>query len=151
MRSVVTEVLSAVLPREMRKNGAESAIRAATTAINRPLRSKELFYLLKMLMIQLTGSSRCEKDLLHNLVETMRGKRLLPPQPLIVADSNWVKDSFAFLVSPTTQQIELWVVNAYGTEGKPIPSWRPWLDGSRREPTWGVLVNPTQYLMGPKG
>ena len=151
LRDVAAEVLAAVIPREARKNGAESAIRAATAAINRPLRAKELLYLLRALMIRLTGSSRCEKDLLYNLVETMRGKKLLPPQPLIVADSNWVKDLFAFLVSPTTQQVELWVVNAYGTEGKPILSWRPWLDGSRREPMWGVLVNPTQYLMGLRG
>ena len=147
VRDVVTDVLSAVIPKEVRKNGGEQAIRAATTAVNRPLRAKELLFLLKELMIRLTGSSRCEKDLLHNLVETMRSKKLLSPQPLIVADSNWVRDFFAFLVSPMTQQVELWVVNAYGTEGKPIPSWRPWLDGSRREPTWGVLVNPTQYLM----
>ena len=147
---VVTEVITTVLPKEKRKNGTEHVIRAATTAINRPLRAKELLYVLKMLMVQLTGASRCEKDLLHNLVETLRGKKLLPPQPLIVADSNWVKDFFAFMFSPTTQQIELWAVNAYGTEGRPIPSWRPWLDGSRREPTWGVLVNPIQYLTGSR-
>jgi hypothetical protein len=150
LRDVVTEVLTAVLPKEKRKNGAEQAIHTATTAINRPLRAKELLYLFKMLMVRLVGSSRCEKDILHNLVETLRGKKLLPPQPLIVADSNWVKDYFAFLVSPTSQQIEMWAVNAYGTEGRPIPSWRPWLDGSRREPTWGVLVNPIQYLMGSR-
>jgi hypothetical protein len=149
LRDVVTDVLAAVLPKEIRKNGAEQAAEAATRAINRPLRAKELVCLLRMLTIRLIGSTRCEEDLLSSLIETLRGKKLLPPQPLIVADSNWVKDFFAFLVSPTSQQVELWAVNAYGTEGRPIPSWRPWVDGSRREPTWGVLVNPIQYLMGP--
>ena len=99
-------------------------------------------------MIRLIGSSRCETDLL-NLVEVMRKKKLLPPQPLIIADSNWVKEFFAFLIGPTSQQMELWAVNAYGTEGREFKL-TVWLDGSRREPTWGVLVNPTQYVMGLK-
>ena len=150
LREVVTEVLTEILPKEVRKNGGEQSIRVATTALNRSLRAKELLCLLKTLMIRLIGSSRCEKDLLYGLIEIMRGKKLLPPQPFIVADSNWEKEFFAFLVGPTSQQVELWAVNAYGTEGRPIPSWRPWLDGSQHEPTWGILVNPTQYLMGSK-
>ena len=115
------------------------------SSCNRPIRSKELLCVLKTLIIQLTGRYRFDQDLLSSLVKTMRSKRLLPPCPLIVADSNWVKDFFAFVVSPVSQQIELWSVNAYGTEGQPIQNWKMWLDGSRKDGKWGVLINPNEY------
>ncbi len=145
IRDVVTDVLSTLLPREVRKNSGERYIREATSTLRRPLRSKELLCLLKALLMRLTSKARCDRDLLSALVGTMREKRLLPPRPLIVADSNWVKDLFAFMVSPVTQEIEFWSVNAYGTEGRPISHWKMWLDGSRKDGTWGVLINPNEY------
>jgi hypothetical protein len=142
---VVTDVVASVIPKEARKNGAERLIRSMASSCNRPIRSKELLCVLKTLIIQLTGRYRFDQDLLSSLVKTMRSKRLLPPCPLIVADSNWVKDFFAFVVSPVSQQIELWSVNAYGTEGQPIQNWKMWLDGSRKDGKWGVLINPNEY------
>jgi hypothetical protein len=109
------------------------------------VRSKEVLYLCKAMAIALLGRTRCGTDVLEAIVSTMRSKRLLPPVPIVFADSNWVKDFFAFMVSPISQEIELWSVNAYGTEGQPIQSWKMWLNGSRRDRTWGVLTNPSQY------
>ncbi len=145
LRDVVTDVLATILPKESRKNGAEQLIRAATASVHKPLRSKDLLCLLKTLVIQLTKRYRFDKDLLSSLVKTMRAKKLLPPRPLIIADSNWVKDLFAFMISPVSQEIELWSVNAYGTEGGPIQNWKMWLDGSRKDGKWGVLINPNEY------
>ena len=145
LRDVVSDIISATLPKEMHGNHADSKIRAAIADISRPIRSKELLCVLKTTVMMLTGSYRCDKDLLCALIKAMRERRLLPPQPVIVADTNWVKDLFAFLVSPTTQEIELWSVNSYGTEGRPIPHWKQWLNGSRKDMKWGVLVNPNQY------
>jgi hypothetical protein len=145
VHDVVNDVLAAVIPRESCKNGAENLIRSMTSACNRPLRSKELLCMLKTLVIQLTGAYRFEQDLLSSLVKTMRVKRLLPPRPLIFADSNWVKDLFAFVVAPVSQHIEIWSVNAYGTEGRPIQNWKMWVDGSRKDGKWGVLINPNEY------
>jgi len=145
LRDVIFDVLTSVIPKESRRNGAERLIRSSISSFNRPLRSKDLLCFLKTMIITLTGRYRFDQDLLSSLVKTMRVKRLLPPQPLVVADSNWVKDLFAFMVSPVSQQIELWSVNAYGTEGRPIQNWKMWLDGSRKDGKWGVLVNPNQY------
>jgi hypothetical protein len=151
LRDVVSDVLLSVIPKEARKNGAEKAVRSMTSAFNRPLRSKELLLLLKTLIIKITGRYRFDQDLLSLLVKTMRSKRLLPPRPLIFADSNWVKDLFAFVIGPASQQLELWSVNAYGTEGRPIQNWKMWLDGSRKDGKWGLLINPNEYraFMGP--
>jgi hypothetical protein len=145
LRDVITDVLTAVIPKEARKNGADRIIRSLTSGCNKPISAKELLCLLKTLVIRLTGKYRFESDLLSSLLKTMRGKRLLPPCPLIFADSNWIKDVFAFVMSPISQQIELWSVNAYGTEGRPIQNWKMWVDGSRKDGKWGVLINPNEY------
>jgi hypothetical protein len=67
------------------------------------------------------------------------------PPPLIFADTNWVTDFFAFAVNPGTAEFELWRVDETGTIGAPMNYWKHWLDGSRRDRTWGVFTNPTEY------
>ena len=145
LRDVLIEVLSSVIPKEIRKNGAQAQVAAASSAFNRPVRAKELLCLLKTLCLRLTGRGRYDRDLLSVMVSTMRDKKLLAPRPLIVADSNWVKDLFAFVISPVSLDLELWSVNGYGTEGRPIDHWKMWLNGSRKDSKWGVLVNPNEY------
>ena len=145
LRDVLIDVMTALCPKEMKKNGVDSIVRTTISSVSHPVRAKDLLCLIKTATIRLCGTYRFEHDLLASLIAIMRQKRLLPPSPVIFADSNWVKDFFAFLVSPVTQEIELWSVNAYGTEGRSIPHWKPWLNGSRKDVTWGVLVNPNQY------
>ncbi len=77
----------------------------------------------------------------------LRRRRALFPKPVIVADSNWVKDYFAFLVSPITQEVEFWAVSRFGTYGRPIPHWKRWLNGSDKSRMWGVFVSPSQYRL----
>lgn len=72
-------------------------------------------------------------------------EKLCLPAPIIFADSNWVKDHFAFLVNPGTAKLELWRVDPLGVEGEPMDQWRHWLDGSRKQPDWGVFTNPLEY------
>lgn len=67
------------------------------------------------------------------------------PAPFIFADSNWVKDEFAFVVNPGSGEFELWTVDAIGRSGSPIYSWSQWLNGSRKEPTWSVYNKPHEY------
>lgn len=73
-------------------------------------------------------------------------EKLSLPQPIIFADSNWVKDLFAFLINPGTGKLELWRVNPLGSEGMPMAEWSHWLDGSRKRPDWGVFINPFEYV-----
>ncbi len=72
-------------------------------------------------------------------------EKLSLPPPIIFADSNWVKDHFAFLVNPGTGKLELWRVDPLGGEGEPMEQWGHWLDGSRKQPDWGVFTNPFEY------
>jgi hypothetical protein len=67
------------------------------------------------------------------------------PQPIIFADTNWVKDWFAFLVNPGTGELDLWRVDLLGSEGAPMSMWRHWLNGSDKERKWGVFINPVEY------
>lgn len=68
-----------------------------------------------------------------------------PPRPILWADSNWEKDFFAFLINPGTGELELWRTDALGIQGFPLSAWKNWLDGSRRDPKWGVYIAPTEY------
>lgn len=67
------------------------------------------------------------------------------PYPIIFADTNWTRDLFAFVVSPGTKLFELWRVDSSGRIGSPMSTWREWLNGSRKSPTWGVYTRPTEY------
>lgn len=67
------------------------------------------------------------------------------PMPVIFADTNWVKDDFAFVVNPGTGRLELWRTDYTGSVGYPMSSWKQWLDGSRTDLRWGVYVNPIEY------
>lgn len=66
------------------------------------------------------------------------------PSPLIFADTNWVRDYFGFVVSPSTEELELWRFDYSGTTGHPIPEWKKWLNGSQRKP-WGLYIRPFEY------
>lgn len=67
------------------------------------------------------------------------------PEPLIVADSNWSRDSFAFVVNPGTGELDFWRVSPLTGSGGPVTGWRQWLDGSRQQPKWGIYANPIEY------
>lgn len=67
------------------------------------------------------------------------------PTPIIFADTNWVKDWFAFLVNPGTGNLELWRVDPLGRVGFPMTQWKRWMDGSERSRTWGIFTKPQEY------
>lgn len=69
------------------------------------------------------------------------------PCPLRFADTNWAKDYFAFLVNPGTGTLDLWRVNETAMQGAPMASWREWLNGSRKDRTWGVYSKPHEYRL----
>ena len=67
------------------------------------------------------------------------------PRPIFFADTNWVTDYFSFVVNPGTLKLELWRTDITGTKGYPMTHWKQWVDGSRRDLTWGVYLNPVEY------
>lgn len=77
--------------------------------------------------------------------ETAQKLGLAMPTPMIFADTNWVKDFFGFVVNPGTGQLELWRMDCTGTEGYPMSLWKHWIDGSHRDPKWGIYIKPSEY------
>lgn len=68
------------------------------------------------------------------------------PKPLIFADTNWVKDYFAFTVNPGNGRWELWRTDILGTTGFPMTVWDQWMNGSQRQSHWGVYTRPHEYV-----
>jgi hypothetical protein len=145
IKDLLVEILSLLFPKEGKKEEVLTYIENLVGLIHRPIRAKELLDIIKSTLIFAANKTRFGQDVLETVVNTLRSKKLLPPAPIIFADSNWVKEFFAFVYSPVNQQLELWSVNAYGTEGRPIEGWKMWVDGSRKDRDWGVLVNAKQY------
>lgn len=67
------------------------------------------------------------------------------PAPVLFADTNWVKDQFAFVVNPGTAKLELWRTDYMGSQGISMSMWKQWVNGSNRERTWGVFTKPYEY------
>lgn len=82
----------------------------------------------------------------HKLVDHAAQKCHLSISPVaIFADSNWMREMFAFVVNPGTSHMELWSVLATGTMGNPMSSWVKWLDGSQQGRRWGIYTHPHEY------
>lgn len=108
---------------------------------------KECILLLKALLIEREKRTSSEKNLLEEALVHIQTMFSMPARPVIFADTNWMKEYFAFAMSPTSLSLKLWTCNSLGTEGGPIFQWAPWLDGSRKDRTWGVFINPEDYTM----
>ena len=114
-------------------------------SLDRFISASQLQSIAKGLLCLTLKTTTSEVDY-HKLISTAAQKLgLAMPLPILFADTNWVKDEFAFVVNPGTGKLELWRVDILGTTGSPMASWHHWLDGSHREPTWGVYVKPYEY------
>jgi hypothetical protein len=67
------------------------------------------------------------------------------PAPIIIADTNWIKNEFGFVVNPGNGNLELWRLNYIGSQGYPMSTWKEWLNGSRPNMNWGIYTKPFQY------
>ncbi len=114
--------------------------------IREVLSAKRLLELTKALAALIMMSTRSEKDLHKAIVHELRIRNCLLAKPLLVADTNWVKDYFSFVVSPTTGNLEFWSTDFYGVRGRPISYWKNWMNGSRRNPEWGIFSKPFEYV-----
>jgi hypothetical protein len=68
------------------------------------------------------------------------------PKPILFADTNWTKDYFGFTVNPGSGKLELWRFDILGIIGTPMSSWSQWLDGTRRDISWGIYTRPYEYI-----
>lgn len=92
-------------------------------------------------MSKTSSSINFDKEILNAAIEL----NFAYPRPIIVGDTNWVRDHFAFLVNPGTGRFEFWRVDELGTVGYPMKEWSMWLNGSRRDRTWGIYTRTQEY------
>ena len=78
----------------------------------------------------------------HLLVATAaQNLKLALPAPILIADTNWIKEDFLFVVNPGTENLELWRGDYTGRVGFPMSNWNQWLNGSRKDVLWGVYTD----------
>ncbi len=83
-------------------------------------------------------------DLHQYIAEHARFIGLAQPAPLLIADTNWTIQYLGFVVNPGTARLELWGLDRTASQGIPMTSWNPWLNGSHKKP-WLIYANPMEY------
>jgi hypothetical protein len=125
------------------KHSAEQYIHS----INAPIISSRRFIdIMRGLILVTVGKTKANSDLFSHLLAVLCKKGHIAPRPVLFADTNWVKDFFAFVVNPGNLDLEFWSVDAYGLCGRPVSHWKMWLNGSKKEPSWGVFCKPYEYV-----
>jgi hypothetical protein len=107
--------------------------------------SKGIINIVKSLIMLVTGNNYSSYDYHRLITEAAQNHEYALPKPIVIADTNWVKDFFSFVVNPGTGQLEFWRTDYLGATGSPIRLWDEWLNGSRKEPTWGLYTKPQEY------
>ena len=94
----------------------------------------------------LAYTKRCltATDIHQAIVSAMQTLQFCMPRPIFFADTNWSNQFFGFVVSPSSEKLELWRLDYTGCTGRPMLSWKGWVDGSHQKP-WGVFVRPSEY------
>lgn len=86
-------------------------------------------------------SARDDLELLQRAAQDLGH---LAPAPVEFADSNWMRDGFAFAINPATLALEIWCVERWGQRGRAMTSWRPWFDRSHSDRKWAVYPQTGQ-------
>ena len=108
--------------------------------------SHQLLKICKTLVAKQTNLKYWPTDLHASFLTAMRQTGYALAEPFRMADTNWMRDDFGFVVSPATGRVEFWRLDPYGGEGTPMTSWEEWLNGSRQEPKWGLYNEPHEYF-----
>lgn len=98
----------------------------------------------KSLLISALKTTRTQIPFHKKITEVMQANKLAYPQPILFADTNWVKNVFGFIVNPGTSRLELWRFDDQGSEGRPVSIWRKYLNGEEKK-EWGLYVAPSEY------
>lgn len=69
---------------------------------------------------------------------------LSPPSPFLFADTNWSVYSFGFVVSPISEELELWRVKEFSFQGSFMRSWSDSFI-KRKGSSWSMYAKPQEY------
>lgn len=141
------EALPGMTPQRMQRLGQLMTQTLPTSATGAPITAKRLQDMVKALLSLERRSCDSRQD--EHLLVAMAAQKLgfAMPTPILFADTNWVTDFFGFVVNPGTGHFELWRLDYTGSIGSPMASWKAWVNGSRRDRTWGVYVKPVEYRL----
>lgn len=148
LSKVIQEIFSVekTLSNKIKKGALVTFENLATVLGNEEyITSNQLLKICKILIAMHSKLTYWPNDLHESLLMAMREQGYALGAPFIIADTNWMRDDFGFVVSPGTGRVEFWRLDPYGGEGSPINSWNQWLDGSHQEPQWGLYNQPRQY------
>lgn len=132
--------------KQIRSNHLSSSVQLLGQS-NRVISQKAFLLLVKEALVERCKGNYFEKNLLQEALDHLPSLLSMPARPVIFADTNWMKEYFAFSLSPLSLSVKLWAVNALATEGFPMHQWTPWLNGSRKDRMWGIFINPNDYTM----
>jgi hypothetical protein len=110
--------------------------------------AQDLRNIAKALLILVLGKTRSSIPFHHRITQCMQSNGLSYPAPILFADTNWVKNYFGFLLNPGTENLEFWRFDNCGSEGRPIASWKNYLNG-KTQIEWGVYTSPHEYTAHP--
>lgn len=84
------------------------------------------------------------EDDMKLIAETARFLHLAYPRPILFADTNWPHHFFSFIVGPSAERLELWVLDRTGSTGFPMTDWSIWFDKSRPS-EWAIYYQAQEY------
>lgn len=107
----------------------------------------ELRELAFKMVLESQGTLFDPDDCYLTIMKKARHLGLAPKEMLIFADSNWSEREsyFAFLVSPATSKIELWLVDRTGNLGRPMHIWEEMWQGDKQR-LWTLYFNAHEYF-----
>ncbi len=108
--------------------------------------AKSLQDLIKVILCLTAGKTYLSLNVHKIVLEEARNHNMALPEPVIFADTNWMKDLFAFVISPGSGKLEFWRVDPLGSTGYPMTIWTQWLNGSRKDIPWGIYTRPYEYI-----
>lgn len=145
---ICQEVVADVLAKE-KKGRVDVSLQEAIQQMvqgTSSISARRLIELIKSICALALSKTRLGIDVHHLIVQKLREKQIVLPSPIIIADTNWVREYFAFVVNPGTYELEFWTTDFYGITGSPMSSWKMWINGSRKDPKWGIFHKPHQYV-----
>ncbi len=109
------------------------------------LTARYFFTLVKELYIQAENTVCLPFNLHEKIAHRARQLHLAPPTTLLVADTNWSDNFFAFAINPGTEKLELWRFDNTLSTGFPMSQWTRFLNGQEKK-LWTIFTHPHEYF-----
>lgn len=108
------------------------------------LTAEDLRNIAKGLLIACLKKTRSSHFYHQKIMHAMQKTGLCYPEPILFADTNWVKNVFGFVVNPGTRAIDFWRFDSCASTGRPIALWKRYFNGLDKG-EWGLYNSPRQY------